>query len=106
MSAAYLERNATHEIAHTVFGRHLKDFMKATGFWSQKLVMSRKRGAEAPPDDYAATNASEDLAQSVAYFFTDRKRLKKGLPDRKTGEIGNPCPKRDAFIAGIVSRWT
>jgi hypothetical protein len=105
-SAGYLERNATHEIAHAVFGPHLKDFMKATGYWSQKLVKSKKRGAEAPPDDYAATNASEDLAQSVAYFFTDRKRLKKGLPDRKAGEVGNPCPKREAFIAGIVRGWT
>ena len=105
-SAEALERNATHEIAHAVFGRHLQDFMKATGFWSQKLVKSKKRGAEAPPDNYAATNASEDLAQSVAYFFTDRKRLKKGLPDHAKGEVGNPCPKRDAFIAGIVGRWT
>ena len=59
---------------------------------------ARSSGAEAPPDNYAATNASEDLAQSVAYFFTDRKRLQKGLPDRATGEVGNPCPKRDAFI--------
>jgi len=105
-SPAYLERNATHEIAHAVFGPHLKDFMKATGYWSQKLVKSKKPGAEAPPDDYAATNASEDLAQSVAYFFTDRKRLKKGLPDHAKGEVGNPCPKRDAFIAGIVGGWT
>jgi hypothetical protein len=104
-SAEALERNATHEIAHAVFGQHLKAFMKATGYWSQKLVRSKKRGAEAPPDNYAATNASEDLAQSVAYFFTNRKRLKKGLPDRATGEVGNPCPKRDAFIERIVRGW-
>ena len=105
-SAEALERNATHEIAHAVFGQHLTAFMKATGYWSQKLVRSKKRGAEAPPDNYAATNASEDLAQSVGYYFTNRKRLKKGLPDRATGEVGNACPKRDAFIAGIVRRWT
>ena len=47
-SAEALERNATHEIAHAVFGPHLKAFMKATGYWSQKLVKSKKarrRGA-------------------------------------------------------------
>ncbi|HYH89524.1 MAG TPA: hypothetical protein VEX67_09830 [Solirubrobacteraceae bacterium] len=105
-SAEALERNATHEIAHAVFGPHLEAFIKATPYWSKKFVKSKKPGAEAPPDTYAATNASEDLAQSVAYFFTDRKRLKDGLPDRKTGEIGNACRKREAFIAGIVGRWT
>jgi hypothetical protein len=105
-SAEYLERNATHEIAHAVFGQHLTAFMKATGYWNQKLVRSKKRGAEAPPDGYAATNASEDLAQSVAYYFTDRTRLRKGLPGRSPGEVGNPCPKRLAFIKRVVGGWT
>ena len=35
-SAEALERNATHEIAHAVFGPHLTAFIKATGYWSQK----------------------------------------------------------------------
>ena len=89
-----------------MFGQHLTAFMKATGYWNQKLVRSKKRGAEAPPDGYADTNASEDLAQSVAYYFTNRKRLQQGLPDRSNGEVGNRCRKRDAFIDGIVRGWT
>ena len=105
-SAEALERTATHEIAHAVFGPHLPAFIKATGYWSQKYVKSKKAGAEAPPDNYAVTNASEDLAQSVAYFFTNRKRLKEGLPGRRIGDVGNACRKRDRFIAGIVSGWT
>jgi hypothetical protein len=101
-----LERTATHELAHGVFDPQLKAFMTATGYWSQKLVKSKKRGAEAPPDGYANTNAAEDLAQSVMYFFTDRKRLLKGLPGRSTGELGNACPKREAFIRRVVGGWT
>lgn len=102
-----LERNATHEIAHGVFAPQLEAFMKETGgYWKRKLVKSRKKGAEAPPDGYADTNASEDLAQSVAYYFTDRTRLRKGLPGRSPGEVGNPCPKRLAFIKRVVGGWT
>ena len=101
-----LEQKATHEIAHGVFAPQLDAFMKATGYWSKKFVKSRKRGAEGPPDSYADTNADEDLAQSVMYYFTDPERLLKGRPGRAQGTWGNPCPKRHAFIKGIVGGWT
>ena len=101
-----LEQKATHEIAHGVFAPQLEAFMKATGYWSGKFVKSKKRGAEGPPDSYADTNASEDLAQSVMYFFTDEERLLKGRPGREKGTWGNPCPKRHAFIKRVVGGWT
>jgi hypothetical protein len=104
-SPAGLEGKAVHEIAHGVFGSQLNAFMKATGYW-EKLHVKREKRVEGPPDGYADTNASEDLAQSVMYYFTDPKRLKEGLPGHKAGTWGNPCPKRFAFIDGIVGGWT
>jgi hypothetical protein len=100
-----VEHKAVHEIAHGVFAPQLDAFMKMTGYWKRKLVKSRKRNAEGPPDGYADTNASEDLAQSVMYFFTDPERLKKGR-GRPKGTWGNPCPKRYEFIKRIVGGWT
>jgi hypothetical protein len=95
-----------HEVAHAVFEPQLEEFMKATGYWSKALVRSRKKGAEAPPDGYADTNAKKDLAQTVAYYFTDPERLKKGDGKADPGMPGNPCPKRFAFIKGVVGGWT
>ena len=102
------ERAATHEIAHGVFEPHLAAFMKMTGYWAAKLVKKPKAeraGAEAPPDYYASRNAGEDLAQSVAYYFTDQKRLREGDRRSAAGEPGNPCPQRYRFIKRIVGDW-
>jgi hypothetical protein len=101
-----LERTATHEIAHGVFGAELDDFMKMTGYWAKKLVKTGAKGAEAPPDAYADTNAGEDLAQSVMYFFVDPKRLKEGDGHSPPGRWGNPCPKRFAWVKRKVAQWT
>jgi hypothetical protein len=104
---ASLEQHATHEIAHGVFGAQLDAFMQATGYWERKLVKSKKAGAERPPDSYADTNASEDLAQSVMYFFTEPDRLKNGRKNWTKGmPYGGPCPKRYDFIRRIVGGWT
>ena len=103
-----VERVATHEIAHGIFDPHLEEFMKATGYWKKHSVkLPEKQRTEGPPDGYADTNAAEDLAQSVMYFFVDPKRLKEGDGrGRKKGMWGNPCPKRHAFIKRIVGSWT
>ena len=107
VEADYVERVATHELAHGIFDPHLDAFMKATGYWSAQGVKSKAKGAEGPPDSYADTNAKEDLAQSVMYFFVDPKRLKEGDGrGRARGTWGNPCPKRFAFIKDIVAGWT
>ena len=100
----YFEMHATHELAHGAFGPQLDAFMKATGWWKRKYVSTNK--GEAPPDSYANTNAAEDLAQSVAYFFVDPDRLKNGDGKHEAGLPGNPCPKRNAFIRGVVGGWT
>jgi hypothetical protein len=101
-----LERTATHEIAHGVFASELDDFMRMTGYWKKKLLKSGADGAEAPPDPYADTNAGEDLAQSVMYFFVDPKRLKDGDGHSPPGRWGNPCPKRFAWVKRKVEQWT
>ena len=103
-----VERIATHEIAHGIFDPRLEEFMKATGYWKKHSVkLPEKQRVEGPPDGYADTNAAEDLAQSVMYFFVDPKRLKEGDGrGRKKGTWGNPCPKRHAFIKRIVGSWT
>jgi hypothetical protein len=103
-----VERVATHEIAHGIFDPLVEPFMRATGYWEKEKVR-RKEGqrVEGPPDGYADTNAREDLAQSVMYFFVDPKRLKEGDGrGRAKGTWGNPCPKRFAFIKKVVAGWT
>jgi hypothetical protein len=105
-SPAAVEQKAVHEIAHGIFAPQLEAFMKMTGYWDAKFVKSRKRGAEGPPDGYADSNAGEDIAQSVMYYFTDPERLKNGRPGRTQGTWGNPCPKRYEFIKRVVGGWT
>ena len=100
----YFEMHATHELAHGAFAPQIDAFMKATGWWTKLRVRSGK--GEAPPDSYANTNASEDIAQSVAYYFVDPKRLQKGDGKHEAGRPGNPCPKRYEFIRKIVGGWT
>lgn len=100
----YFEMHATHELAHGAFAPQLDAFMKATGWWARKYVSTKK--GEAPPDGYANTNAGEDIAQSVAYYFVNPDRLKNGDGKHETGLPGNPCPKRYAFIRKIVGGWT
>ena len=102
-----IERIATHEIAHGIFDPHLESFMKMTGYWKAERVKTGDKNAEGPPDGYADTDAKEDLAQSVMYFFVDPDRLKEGRKGRpKKGTWGNPCPKRHAWIKNLVAGWT
>jgi hypothetical protein len=101
-----IERIATHEIAHGIFDPHLAAFMKMTGYWKAERVKTGSKSAEGPPDGYADTDAKEDLAQSVMYFFVDPERLKNGRKGQPAGMWGNPCPKRFAFIKNIVAGWT
>jgi hypothetical protein len=100
----YFEMHASHELAHGAFASQLDGFMKATGWWKAKYVRTRK--GEAPPDSYANTDAAEDLAQSVAYYFVNPDRLRKGDGKADPGVPGNPCPKRHDFIRAVVGGWT
>jgi hypothetical protein len=103
----YFDRHVAHELAHAVFEPQLDAFMRATGgWWEAALTHKRAKGSEAPPDSYADTNAKEDLAQSVAYFFTDPDRLKHGDGKTEASLPGNPCPKRFGFIQSVVAGWT
>lgn len=101
----FLERHATHELAHGVFAPQLRDFMKVSGYWSEKYVKSGTRDAEAPPTSYGRQNAGEDLAESVSWYFIDGELLRKGGRSKGGYDI-SACPKRYALIRQIVRGWT
>ena len=89
-----LEGTAVHEIAHGVFQYAEADWLKTFDYWLDADTARGKAGAEAPPTDYGQTSVAEDLAESVMLYFLDRPRLEKS------------CPKRCAFIKGLVEGWT
>jgi len=100
-----LEATAVHEIAHGLMEYALDDFIKATGYWRDKNTKSGKADAEAPPTAYGDTNASEDLSESVMFYFVDEQRLLDGDGSAAAGAPGNPCPKRWQAIHELVTKW-
>jgi hypothetical protein len=100
-----LEATTVHEIAHGLMKYAEADFMKETGYWSDRTTRSGTAGAEAPPTKYGDKNASEDLSESTMFFFVDPERLKKGDGSATAGNPGNPCPKRFTFLERIVGKW-
>jgi hypothetical protein len=89
-----LEANATHELAHGLCRYAEPDFIKAMDFWTDAYTKSGKAGAEEPVTPYGKTNAREDLAESVKFYFLDPAALLK------------KCPKRHAFVKKMVEDWT
>ena len=81
------------------------DFMKETGYWTDRTTKSGTAGAEAPPTGYGDKNASEDLSESAMFFFVSPDRLKNGDGSAAAGSPGNACPKRFAFLERIVGEW-
>lgn len=99
------EATLVHEIAHAVFGPLRDRFVADIGYWTGRSAPHSDGKLEAPPTPYGAKNADEDLADSVMLFFTAPDALKGGVRGKHTGEPGNPCPKRFAWIAKEVARW-
>ena len=100
-----MEATAVHEIAHGVFRYALPGFVSTLLFWLDEDVPTKIAGAEAPPTNYGAKNAREDLSETVMLYFVDPGRLKKGN-GAAAGLPGNPCPVRCALIEGLVKGWT
>ena len=98
---------AVHELSHLLLRYAVNDFLKAMPYWKDESETSGKRGVEAPPTDYGATggHVGEDLCESVMLFFVDPERLKKGVPGKRKGEPGNPCPERFRFVEKLVAGW-
>lgn len=83
-----------HETGHGLLTYALKDFIAASGYWKDEdTKLSRRKRTESPPTDYGKTNAEEDLCDTAAMFFIDRKRLEK------------KCPKRCAFMVKLGNAW-
>jgi len=89
-----LEANATHELAHGLCQYAEPDFIKEMDYWTDTNTKSGKAGAEEPATPYGKTNAREDLAESVKFYFLDPATLLKN------------CPKRHAFVKKTVEAWT
>ena len=104
-NAKQLEGTAIHEIAHGLMKYCLSDFVAKTPYWDSTYLASGKAGVEAPITDYGATNASEDLSETIMYFFVEPATLQAGIGGAAKGVAGNPCPERYDFVDKAVSAW-
>jgi hypothetical protein len=93
----YLVGTVIHELTHNLMEYALPDWEASLTWWSTG-------GGEAPINDYAKTNANEDLSESVAYYFLEPDKLRNGVGG-KPGEIGNPCRKRFELVDKYVKSW-
>lgn len=100
------ESTIVHEIAHAVFGPLVDKFRTDIGYWPEVSAHRGNPSFEAPPTHYGDKNPDEDIAESVALFFTAPDSLKRGIRGHKPGEWGNPCPKRYAWIERVVAGWS
>jgi hypothetical protein len=89
-----LEANATHELAHGLCRYAEPDFIKEMDYWTDIRTKSGKPDAEGPVTPYGKTNAREDLAEAVKFYFLDPATLL------------SKCPKRHAFVKKTVEAWT
>jgi len=99
------EFTTVHEIAHAVFGPLVEDFRQKIGYWTSPTAKRNDGSVEAPPTPYGNKNPDEDLAESVALYFTAPDVLKTGSRTKKRGQVGNACPKRFAWIEKEVKSW-
>lgn len=86
-----LEGTAVHEIAHGLMAGYVDAFMKVTGYWTDRKTKSGS--GEAPITAYGGKNASEDLSETVMYYFVDPTTLK------------TKCPIRFQWMEFIVKVW-
>jgi hypothetical protein len=99
------EATAVHEIAHGLLEYALPGFIAACPYWLDRRTKSNVAGVEAPPTDYGAKNAAEDMCESVMFYFVDKDRLKNGNGPAK-GTPGNACPDRLAYLEAVIGGWT
>jgi hypothetical protein len=93
----YLVAVVIHELTHNLMEYALDD-------WEAKLTWWSDGGGEAPINSYAASNAGEDLSESLAYYFLEPDTLRNGH-GKPPGEIGNACRKRFELVEKYVKAW-
>ena len=89
-----LEGTIVHEIAHGVMYYALPEFTTMSGYWLDNRTKSGAKDAEAPCTTYGQTSASEDLSETMRWYFMLPERLKKD------------CPKRYAWAKAKAEGWT
>jgi hypothetical protein len=99
------EFTTVHEIAHAVFGPMVEKFRRKIGYWTYPSAKRRDGSVEAPPTPYGDKNPDEDMADSVALYFTAPDVLRDGDRRKKRGQVGNACPKRFGWIDKEVKSW-
>ena len=100
-----LEATTVHEIAHGLMKYAEDDFMKETGYWTDRTTKSGTAGAEAPPTPTGTRTRARICLESTMFFFVEPDRLKNGDGSAAAGSPGNACPKRFAFLERIVGKW-
>jgi len=89
-----LEGTIVHEIAHGVMYYALPEFTPMSGYWLDNRTKSGAKDAEPPCTTYGQTSASEDLSETMRWYFM--------LPDR----LKKDCPKRYAWAKAKAEGWT
>lgn len=89
-----LEGTAIHELAHGLMDYALQDYITEIGYWSDVQTLSGEEGAEQPITHYSNTNAKEDFAEAMMFFFM------------KPDVLASKCPKRFRFIMIRMLEWT
>jgi hypothetical protein len=99
-----------HELSHALIEnlrvgggkKIIRQWASALGFWKglnerafpgskgDSMTAATAAGVEVPPTKYGATNAAEDLAESLMFYFEDPEGLK------------TKCPKRYKFIVDVI----
>jgi len=79
-----------HELSHALVEKKvIGKFVKDMGFWKSRYKAAyasrddaRTDGVEPPPTDYGASNANEDLAETMMFYFEDQTTLSTTYPER------------------------
>lgn len=101
MSDEQYKRYMAHEAAHWLDTRYGRYKWSQSKDWNDavkadiEIAKANRGGVQMYPTDYAKTNLSEDFAESMAMFLTDRRKLKEIVPNRErylhglTKQLGN-----------------
>jgi flavodoxin len=89
MSDEHYKRLMVHEAAHWLDTRYSPYKYSSSARWAEavnadiELAKANRGGVQMYPTDYAKTNLKEDFAESMAFFLTDRRKLKDIAPNRE-----------------------
>ena len=89
-----------HELSHALVEKQvIGKYVKEMAFWKSRYKAAYKSrtaaqtdGVEPPPSDYGASNANEDLAETMMFYFEDPTTLSTTYPLRYAFIRDNVAP--------------